>query len=371
MISTQNASLARLAEARALAGRVGTTCREIAGLLVAYVDEDRSTAPLVQLAARHLCAVPWGIKRVVRGGADAARFAELLGALLPAAEVGPLLAAPLPPLASVGRLRAIVQHVHGAGRLDRAAHRTIEGRLGALNDVVGACERLAQSPVPPAYTRHTSRMLLIFLVLVPVGLMDLRLKVQYVASSTLFITRGPAWINAARVAATPWSRRVSRVSRRRRGVVATTPWSCRDDAAGLSRRPVGLSRRRGAADANRPQVPRRRHRGGRHRARGALHVVPAAGVGRPRDGRRRGRGLPAPPRAAALDVSRGRRRRVVGLPRRLICVYSLYSLCIVHECERPAPDICVCRYPSLTRANRPQASSWVAAPGSGCPRSRR
>ena len=27
-----------------------------------------------------------------------------------------------------------------------------------------------------------------------------------------------------------------RVSRRRRGVVATTPWSCRDDAAGLSRR---------------------------------------------------------------------------------------------------------------------------------------
>ena len=223
-----NASLARLAEARALAGRVGTTCREIAGLLVAYVDdEDRSTAPLVQLAARHLCAVPWGIKRVVRGGADAARFAELLGALLPAAEVGPLLAAPLPPLASVGRLRAIVQHVHGAGRLDRAAHRTIEGRLGALNDVVGACERLAQSPVPPAYTRHTSRMLLIFLVLVPVGLMDLRLKVQYVASSTLFITRGPAWINAARVAATPWSRRVSRVSRRRRGVVATTPRGCR------------------------------------------------------------------------------------------------------------------------------------------------
>ena len=218
-----NASLARLAEARALAGRVGTTCREIAGLLVAYVDEDRSTAPLVQLAARHLCAVPWGIKRVVRGGADAARFAELLGALLPAAEVGPLLAAPLPPLASVGRLRAIVQHVHGAGRLDRAAHRTIEGRLGALNDVVGACERLAQSPVPPAYTRHTSRMLLIFLVLVPVGLMDLRLKVQYVASSTLFITRGPAWINAARVAATPWSRCDDAVelSRRRRGAVAS------------------------------------------------------------------------------------------------------------------------------------------------------
>ena len=228
MISTQNASLARLAEARALAGRVGTTCREIAGLLVAYVDEDRSTAPLVQLAARHLCAVPWGIKRVVRGGADAARFAELLGALLPAAEVGPLLAAPLPPLASVGRLRAIVQHVHGAGRLDRAAHRTIEGRLGALNDVVGACERLAQSPVPPAYTRHTSRMLLIFLVLVPVGLMDLRLKVQYVASSTLFITRGPAWINAARRGDAVES------SRRRRGAVAAPRRRRRESSAGTS-----------------------------------------------------------------------------------------------------------------------------------------
>ena len=49
-------------------------------------------------------------------------------------------------------------------------------------------ERLAQSPVPPAYTRHTSRMLLSFLVLVPVGLMDLRLKVQYVAVCTMFIT---------------------------------------------------------------------------------------------------------------------------------------------------------------------------------------
>ena len=168
-----NASLARLAEARALAGRVGTTCREIAGLLVAYVDEDQSTAPLVQLAARHLCAVPWGIKRVVRGGADAARFAELLGALLPAAEVGPLLAAPLPPLASVGRLRAIVQHVHGAGHLEprrapddrgpprcsqrrRRRVRTISAIAGAAGlhaphvenapDILGSCARRSNGP---------------------------------------------------------------------------------------------------------------------------------------------------------------------------------------------------------------------------------
>ena len=183
-----NASLARLAEARGLAGRVGATCREVAALLVAYVDADAGSERLVQLAARHLCVVHWGVKRVVRGRADDAQFPRVCAALLPAAEVGPVVAAPLPPLACVARLRAIVARVHADGRLDRAAHRTIEGRLGALNDVVGACERIAQSPVPPAYTRHTSRMLLSFLVLVPVGLMDLRLKVRYVAVCTMFIT---------------------------------------------------------------------------------------------------------------------------------------------------------------------------------------
>ena len=260
---------------------MGTTCREIAGLLVAYVDEDRSTAPLVQLAARHLCAVPWGIKRVVRGGADAARFAELLGALLPAAEVGPLLAAPLPPLASVGRLRAIVQHVHGAGRLDRAAHRAIEGRLGALNDVVGACERLAQSPVPPAYTRHTSRMLLIFLVLVPVGLMDLRLKVQYVASSTLFITRGPAdQCGACRGDAVG-------------DAPARRPWGCRGAAAPHATS-SSASRRGIELEAPFTWCPLQ-ELAARAMADVVDEVCPLH---------------PAPP----LSTFRGRRRRVVGLP---------------------------------------------------------
>ena len=264
-----NASLARLAEARALAGRVGTTPRD-RGTARRVVDGD-SPRPLVQLAAR----------RAPCPGASAGRSRRRrcgplrgLRGLLPARPGGRAGGA-LPPLASVGRLRAIVQHAAPAAW---TAPRTGRSRAASVLSTSSARAN-DESPVPPAYTRHTSRILLIFLVLVPVGRPGLRLRVH----------RGlvDVFITYPRGSMRRW---------RRAGVVRL--WS-RDAAAG--------PRRIGAAGATRAPPVSSFHRG-TSIGRGALPW--SVGCGRPRDGRPAPRVFARPPRAA-LSLHRGRRARRV------------------------------------------------------------
>lgn len=46
-----------------------------------------------------------------------------------------------------------------------------EGQLTAFDNVFGGCQRLASSPIPLAYTRHSSRFLVAYLMLLPVILL--------------------------------------------------------------------------------------------------------------------------------------------------------------------------------------------------------
>jgi len=43
----------------------------------------------------------------------------------------------------------------------------IEKCLGTLCDVMGACERIAKTPIPKSYSRHTSRFLTVFCTTLP------------------------------------------------------------------------------------------------------------------------------------------------------------------------------------------------------------
>jgi predicted membrane chloride channel (bestrophin family) len=60
----------------------------------------------------------------------------------------------------------------------------IEERIRELETVVGVCERLFGSTIPPTYTRHLSRVMSLWLLLLPVSLIAINLKTVGVAFAT-------------------------------------------------------------------------------------------------------------------------------------------------------------------------------------------
>jgi ion channel-forming bestrophin family protein len=48
-------------------------------------------------------------------------------------------------------------------------HLTLEEKLYDLEASFGICNRIFMSPIPPTYTRHTSRVLCLFLFLLPIN----------------------------------------------------------------------------------------------------------------------------------------------------------------------------------------------------------
>ena len=55
-----------------------------------------------------------------------------------------------------------------------------------LDQVIGTCERLVSTPVPPAYTRFTSRILLAWLACVPLSLAGIGLPNVAIVMGTFF-----------------------------------------------------------------------------------------------------------------------------------------------------------------------------------------
>jgi predicted membrane chloride channel (bestrophin family) len=43
----------------------------------------------------------------------------------------------------------------------------LDTNITALGDALGGCERIFKTPIPLSYTRHTSRVLIIWLAVLP------------------------------------------------------------------------------------------------------------------------------------------------------------------------------------------------------------
>lgn len=180
-----NQSLARVQEARAVFNKVVVVGREVAALAATYVKDET----LAVFMARYAALFGWTLKYLVRGEKDEAALKAMLRDMLPSPEdVDFVEAAASKPLALARRMRMCLAEAVSRGIVDRTTHRTMEIQLGALNDLVGACEKILRSPSPPAYTRHTSRVLLVFLFIVPMGLADLDLPTHFLVIASAFIT---------------------------------------------------------------------------------------------------------------------------------------------------------------------------------------
>ena len=162
-----NQSLGRLAEARELWGRLFITTRDTAQMLVTYVyPKDKK---LGLKAARHLSLMAWLLKDRLR---DTNRKDIIEAMLSGESEVDVifLTSQRKKPAAAIARIRQVVADLAARNVLPYAPHQQLEQNLNEMNYILGMCERLRGSPIPPVYTTHTSRLLAFYLIFLPLAL---------------------------------------------------------------------------------------------------------------------------------------------------------------------------------------------------------
>ncbi|VEU33523.1 unnamed protein product [Pseudo-nitzschia multistriata] len=170
-----NRSLNRLFEARSVWGKMIRVCTSLAGMTVNYISPIDQELGI--LMGRYLAAFGWCMKGKLRGEDDSL----VLRTLLPSSEmqwietcsnaVGGISDNPS---AIIFRLRSIVAKITNGseGRLSIAASQVMEQRLGELESSVGICKKIVASPIPPTFTRMTSRVLCLFLGFLPLALVS-------------------------------------------------------------------------------------------------------------------------------------------------------------------------------------------------------
>ncbi|KAL1528906.1 hypothetical protein AB1Y20_010228 [Prymnesium parvum] len=173
LVFRTNNSYLRLSEARELWGRAIVLCREIAQGMV-LGSHVRQGAP--SAAALHVCRYVTGLGWELAARLSKAEEAEeaqsnaVLLALLPEEEAAYLATTRSRPLELIRSMRWVVLQELEAGRLPPALYYKLEEDIRQLDLVVGSCERLFTSPLPPTMTRHLQRCLLLWLGALPICL---------------------------------------------------------------------------------------------------------------------------------------------------------------------------------------------------------
>jgi len=75
-----------------------------------------------------------------------------------------------PPLAILLRLRQIIADVSMKNNGNPnffVPHTSMENAIDDLDSILGGCQRLLTSPIPPTYSRHLSRIMVMYLCVLP------------------------------------------------------------------------------------------------------------------------------------------------------------------------------------------------------------
>jgi len=179
-----NRALDRLLDAKKNWGFMKRSIRSLAGLLCTYVGPNNGEVAL--LACRYLVLLPWSLKGFLREQDDEA----IIRTMLPPDEADWLLSSPAEhPLAILGRLRSLIvaagEGTESSPMLCDTAQLQMAERLYDLETVVGTSKRLLGSPIAPTFTRHTSRLLCLFLCLLPPSLLGSGVMPLTVVMTTL------------------------------------------------------------------------------------------------------------------------------------------------------------------------------------------
>ena len=157
LVFRTNAAYDRFWEARKTWSIVTAECRQLASLACTFMTADQAL-PMLSLTA----AFPVVLKNYLRGGNAAAqdRDSRRLKALLAREEFQALTSVINQPQFVLTRLRQLSQASSVAGVTEKEREILIKS-AGNLGECVSTCERIYNSPIPLAYSRHTSRFLVL------------------------------------------------------------------------------------------------------------------------------------------------------------------------------------------------------------------
>jgi len=157
-----NAAVSRFNEGRVLWGRVIWATRDLALMLAAAPRISHATC---ELCCRLLVSFGWAVKATVRTEGTT-ELSAVLETLLPPDALQVVTTARKPPLA----LLALLRHATLRLRLPPAQMATLQDRISELTLCFGGMERILSTPLSPTYQRHTSRGIMLWLLLLPLGL---------------------------------------------------------------------------------------------------------------------------------------------------------------------------------------------------------
>jgi putative membrane protein len=181
-----NASMTRLLEARLAWGRLALHSRSIANLLQVYLLPVEPEASI--LAMRHLSILGWLLKAKLRDESEESQQ-QVLRTMLSGEDYSWLSSQQgNRPIAITSRLRQITALAFDrtpAGYTANNPLAFVEDRIHQLETSLGVVERIFSSPIPPTYSRHLSRVMSLWLFLMPMNLVALGLTTPGVIVATM------------------------------------------------------------------------------------------------------------------------------------------------------------------------------------------
>ena len=151
-------------EARTLWGRLINASRTLLRQTATFVDDETERARLSQTLGRLLTAFVYAFRAHLRGDSaktEAARF--LSDAELPGLDRNV-------PAALLHQMGQALRSSARSGHLSDICLSRMDETLTEMTDVLGGCERIKNTPLPPAYTYLAHKIVLAYCCLVPFGL---------------------------------------------------------------------------------------------------------------------------------------------------------------------------------------------------------
>ena len=162
-----NASYDRFWEGRRLWGSLINTSRSLVRQALTLPIHQRDVKE-TSLFVNYLIALAYTLKHQLRYTDPSPDIDRLL----PPGLAIRVKAARYKPILLVKELGHWLQTVKHRGQLDSLAQQSIDTNLNLLTDVIGGCERIANTPIPYSYSVLLHRTVYIYCFLLPLGLVD-------------------------------------------------------------------------------------------------------------------------------------------------------------------------------------------------------
>jgi len=185
LVFRTNSSYQRFDEARKAWGSNVNRTRDLARQALTWVSSPEDKSKL-EIILRYVKAYPYFLKHHLTRPLDGSNSIAEVANLLSHAEIESIRGAQNRPIYVLQVISAVINQCH-LPNYERVA---MDVNLTQFHDNVGACERIFKTPIPVAYTRLTSRMLILWHLALPYGLWEgcgwLTIPATFMSAAALF-----------------------------------------------------------------------------------------------------------------------------------------------------------------------------------------